>query len=100
MVSGHGSEDSDDEGHQGYLDDVEEEEAGTGGMVPLGFSPRQSLRSSDPSYGLARSLRRDSLTERLGSLRRSTAVKRRSSGANGFGSQGRFSIVRRPVGTD
>ena len=68
-----------------------EDEAGTGGMVPLGQASR-----TPPSAGRKSSLRRESLNDRLGSLRRTASVSvRRGSGSTG-GS--RFSIPRRPVG--
>jgi hypothetical protein len=71
-----------------------EDEAGTGGMVPLGQASR-----TPPSAGRKSSLRRESLNDRLGSLKRTASVSmRRSSGSTG-GSGSRFSIPRRPVGT-
>jgi len=73
--------------------DTFENEAGTGGMVPLGFSPRTASVSG--GSGLARGIRRDSLGlgERLGSLKRAGSLRRSS-----LGSGKRFSIARRPVG--
>lgn len=75
------------------------DEAGTGGMVPLGFSPR-SPSVSGPG-GLVRGIRRDSvgvaLGDRLGSLKRTGSVSVRRSSL-GSGSGKRFSIARRPIG--
>lgn len=69
------------------------DEAGTGGMVPLGFSPRSPSVSG--GSGLVRGIRRDSLGlgDRLGSLKRTGSIRRSS-----LGSGKRFSIARRPIG--
>ena len=75
-------------------EEAAEDEAGTGGMVPLGQASR-----TPPSAGRKSSLRRESLNDRLGSLRRTASVSvRRSSVGSGGSRSGRFSIPRRPVG--
>jgi len=82
---------------QSHDGEEEEEEGdafdGTGGMVPLGFSPRSPSVSG--GSGLVRGVRRDSLGlgDRLGSLKRTGSIRRSS-----LGSGKRFSIARRPIG--
>jgi hypothetical protein len=75
------------------------DEAGTGGMVPLGYSPDTIPTHTGGGRG---SIRRESLNDRLGSLRRAASVRRSSlrGGRDKSGSpSGRFSIPRRPIGT-